>query len=44
MLRPAVLAFLRETQVGHFVTLSALGGDREVELPEEAEGEEGGLR
>ena len=39
---PAVLAFLRETKVGEFVTLAALGGEREVEEEPADEGEEWG--
>lgn len=39
---PPVLAFLRDTRVGEFISLAALGGGREVEEadPVEEEGEE----
>lgn len=37
---PTGLPFLRETQVGHFVTIAALGGRRGVEDPIEEDGEE----
>ena len=38
----AVLTFLRDTIVGEFVSLAALGGERGIEDPVEEEGEEGG--
>ena len=38
---PAVLSFLREIQVGHFVTAATLGGGRGAEYPAEGQGGEG---